>query len=122
MGTAIVIGILLVCCFIGLRSTVKRVAHGCCGSGGDAVKKIKPSDTELSHYPYTYQMEVEGMSCGECKKRVENALNVLEGVYAVVDLKKKRVFIHTKQEMDGDVLRKAVYAAGYDAGALESQS
>ncbi len=118
MGTAVVLGILLVCCFIGVRSSVKRVAHGCCGSGQDAVKKIKPADTELSHYPYTCCIKVEGMTCGECKKRVENALNALEGVYALVNLKKKTAVVHGKQELDEDVLRRVVCAAGYDVNGF----
>lgn len=113
MGTAVVLGVLLVCCFIGVRSTVKRVAHGCCGSGQDPVKKRKPADTELSHYPYTCCINVVGMTCGECKKRVENALNAMEGVYAVVNRKKKTALVYGKQKLDEDALRRAVCAAGY---------
>lgn len=114
MGTAVVLGILLVCCFIGLRSTIKRVAHGCCGSGGDTVKRVKPADTDLSHYPYTYRMQVGGMTCGECKKRVENALNALEGVYATVNRKEGSAVVHGKKELDAEQLCQAVLAAGYE--------
>lgn len=118
MGTAVIVGILVICCFVGVRSTIKRVAHGCCGSGGDAVQRIKPADTDLTHYPYTYRIEVEGMTCGECRKRVENAFNAMDGVYAVVNLKKKLAEIHTKQELPEDEIRRTIYRVGYEPGRV----
>lgn len=114
MGTAVVFGILLVCCFIGLRSMVKRVAHGCCGSSGDVARRVKPADKELSHYPYAREFLVEGMTCGACKRRVENALNAMAGVYATVNLRKNLVTVHSKERLGAGEVRRAVLAAGYD--------
>ncbi len=111
MGTAIVLGILFVCCFIGVRSSVKRIAHGCCG--GDVVKKKKPADTDISHYPYVYHVKVEGMTCSQCKICVENILNEMDGVYATVHLRKKTAELHSKSELDREQVRQAVDGAGY---------
>lgn len=114
MGTAIVLGILLVCCFLGLRSSIKRVAHGCCGSGSDVAKRIKPADMDPRHYPFSREFLVEGMTCGECKKRVENVLNAMEGVYATVNLRKNLATVRSKTKLDTDEIRCAVLKAGYD--------
>ncbi|HIY96723.1 MAG TPA: heavy metal translocating P-type ATPase [Candidatus Borkfalkia excrementigallinarum] len=54
---------------------------------------------------------IDGMSCGHCSARVENALNSIEGVHATVELKKKRAVVET--EVADDVLIKAVENAGY---------
>lgn len=37
---------------LGVRSYMKRVSSGCCGSGGGGtVKKIRVPDKDKSHYP-----------------------------------------------------------------------
>ena len=71
MSTIIICAILVVICF-GIRSSMKRVSNGCCGTGDD-VKKVKAEDTDVSHYPYHFEVEVEGMThavsakeSGEC--------------------------------------------------------
>lgn len=120
MATAVICGILILICFAAVKSTVKRVAHGCCGTGGDTVKKIKVRDRDLSHYPYTCTIEVEGMTCSNCKNRVENAFNEQEGVYAEVNLKKKTVQIHTKEPLAEDEIRRTILRSGYEPGAYYS--
>lgn len=118
MSTAIICGILLVLCFIGIRSSVKRIAHGCCGSGGDEIKKVKVQDRDLSHYPYSCSMKVDGMTCSNCKKRVENAFNEKEGFWAKVDLKENSVQVYSKQQVPEEELRAIVRKAGYQPGEV----
>ena len=57
MSTIIICAILVVICFFGIRSSMKRVSNGCCGTGDD-VKKVKAEDTDVSHYPYHFEVEV----------------------------------------------------------------
>lgn len=116
MSTAVICLLLVVICYAGIRSSVKRIAHGCCGSGGDDVKKIKVKDKELSHYPFTCKIEVDGMTCSNCKKRVENAFNEQEGFFAVADLKEKRAVIHMKNKISEDEIRRIIKKAGYQPG------
>lgn len=116
MSTVIICLIIVILCLIGLRSTIKRVAHGCCGSGGNSVKRIKASDRDISHYPYHYTVTVEGMTCGECKKRVENAFNGVEGYYAVVNLKQKKADVYAKAEKTEDEIKETIWRSGYEPG------
>ena len=53
MATIVICLILVVICIVGIRSMINRTAHGCCGGGGDNVKKVKVEDKNVSHYPYT---------------------------------------------------------------------
>ena len=52
------------------------------------------------------------MTCGHCASKVENALNTLDGVYAVVDSDLKTVHVHMKSKVDETVLRKTVNDLG----------
>ena len=60
-----------------------------------------------------YEMKIEGMMCVHCSKRVEKALNTIEGVSATVDLAAKTAVIHAEPQIKPDVLRSAVEDAGY---------
>ena len=66
-------------------------------------------------------INVDGMSCSHCAKRVENSLKEVEGVLKVsVNLDKKEVIITSKFEIDTSLLRKKIEDLGYkylDEGA-----
>lgn len=64
-------------------------------------------------------MLIEGMSCGHCSARVEKALNELDGVNATVDLDKKTAFIKLSQDINDEVLTKAVTDAGYEVVSVK---
>lgn len=118
MSTIIICLILAIACFLGVRSTMKRTRNGCCGGGGDEVKKVKVTDKDISHYPFSCTLEVDGMTCGNCKKRVENAFNSQEGIYASVDFEKKIVRIHMKENVSDEDLKDIVRKIGYFPGNI----
>lgn len=80
---------------------MRKLKHGgsCCGGHESAPEKIKPKDRKLSNYPYRYIADVEGMVCSNCLRRVENAFNTNEGIYARGRLDNKRVSIYSKREL-----------------------
>ena len=59
-------------------------------------------------------LKVEGMTCGHCKKRVEEALEALEGVKGEVSLEEKQVTISYPDEVSIKDLKDAIQAAGYE--------
>ena len=61
----------------------------------------------------TIELSVDGMTCGHCAVRVENALNELNGVWAKVDLGGKTALVRMMQPLPEAVLRQAVRGAGY---------
>ena len=66
-------------------------------------------------------INVDGMSCSHCAKKVENSLKEIDGVLKVsVNLDKKEVIITSKFEIDTSLLRKKIETLGYkylDEGA-----
>lgn len=64
---------------------------------------------------------LEGMSCGHCVKRVENALDELIGVVQVtVILEENKAIIELNQEISDSVLRDAIDEAGYDVVSIKT--
>ena len=62
----------------------------------------------------TMDLQVEGMSCGSCVKRVTQALFPLPGVSGVdVDLPSGRVRVSGEQVQDGDLLIGTLTGVGY---------
>ena len=63
----------------------------------------------------TITLTVEGMSCGHCRKRVEDALNALKGVkQAVVSLEQKQATVtYSPAKVTPDEMKKAVRELGF---------
>jgi len=62
----------------------------------------------------TKTIKIEGMSCGHCAKKVENALKEVKEVKSVkVDLEKKEAVIVLKQEVDNNILKTTIEELGY---------
>lgn len=121
MSTAIICIILLCICVFAVRSYMKKLTHGCCGSGGDAPKRVKVQDKREESYPYIKTVTISGMTCKNCKLRVENAFNCREGVFAQVDLKSSTARVLSKEPFSEEDIRELVRKAGYQVEKVEGQ-
>ena len=90
---------LSVCCFGIWRYGKTMRRGGCCGSGAVSPVKRRVADRDETHYPYTAVLTIDGMTCGHCAVRVENALNELNGVWAKVDLGRKTALVRMVQPL-----------------------
>lgn len=123
LATVIICILLLAVAVVGVLQIRKRMKSGCCGGGDtEQIKAAKVSDRDKSHYPYCIQLVVDGMVCGNCAKRVENALNGLEGVWAQVDLGNRTATVRMKTPYPEQQLRTCVSAAGYTVLRTEQRS
>lgn len=61
------------------------------------------------------RLDVTGMSCGACSRRVENALNTIDGVHASVAIATKIATIDAGSDITVAELCEAVEQAGYRA-------
>ena len=86
---------------------------GCCGDREETVCKTSVKDRSRAHYPYAVQLEIGGMTCENCARRVENALNSLDGVWATVRIDSHTAHLRLKSAPDVERLREAVRQAGY---------
>lgn len=123
MGNYIIIAVIVLICAYAVYSYCKKLRQGggCCGSHEAAEKKVMVADRDKSHYPYRAVLTIDGMTCSNCARRVENALNRLDGVWATVDLMSRKAELRLKQKPDGDTLRQTVREAGYTVLSLEEK-
>jgi len=107
----IIVVILAVLLFVGIRSTMKHFKgeSSCCG-GGSTVKRKKK---KLKSVVVKKTMLVEGMTCKNCKARVEWVLNEMDGVSAVVKLSKKTVYISLEKDVADEQISAVIEKAGY---------
>ncbi|MDR2105531.1 MAG: heavy-metal-associated domain-containing protein [Deferribacteraceae bacterium] len=62
---------------------------------------------------------IEGLSCQHCVHRVEDALNALDGVKAVVELASNSAAVTAPDGFDDNVLIEAVVSAGYEVSSID---
>ena len=115
MGNTVVIIILLLIVAFAVYGTVRRIRFGssCCGEHDAADKKVRVKDKNKKNYPYTYVLNVDGMHCSNCARRIENAFNKTEGRWAEADVGRKEVILRTKREESERDLSGIVSGAGY---------
>lgn len=112
----IIIGLILAAVIAwALWRTIRRARRGsaCCGEREGPEARVRVADRDRSHYPYEAVMTIGGMTCENCARRVENALNRLEGVWATVSIDSRRAGVRCKTAPSEAALREAVRAAGY---------
>ena len=115
MSQAVIIVILAAVTACGGYLSCKRLTKGggCCGEHEAAEKTVTVQDRDRSHYPYSAEMKIDGMTCRNCARRVENSLNSEEGIWARVDLNSSTARILSKNEIDKRRLKSIIAAAGY---------
>ncbi len=116
MQEAIIVIVAAVIAIAGFIS-YKRYTKGssCCGELEKAEKSISVKGRKKSEYPYKTELSISGMTCINCARRIENALNRSEDILAKVDLGKNLAYIRTKNEPDVKKLCSTIAEAGYGA-------
>lgn len=115
MANVIIVLILVVAVAYGIYNYVHHLNHGggCCGEHDAPARKVKATDTNKSHYLHRLVMGVDGMTCQNCQRHVENALNAMTDTLAEADLSAQKVTVWTKADADEDAIRQAIRDAGY---------
>ena len=117
----VIISIILIA--IVFFAVIKSIPHfkgqgGCCG-GSEGEKLIKPR--KLEQVVVTKIITIEGMRCDNCRKRVQNALNSMDGVNAKVNAEKKQAEVKLGREIDDAELYKAISDLGYKVVSIENK-
>ncbi len=67
------------------------------------------------------ELDIEGMTCTACARRVEKNLNKLSGVTAYVDFATEKAHLQLSPEVSQQQLTQAVESAGYKVGSGRSE-
>ena len=115
---ALISVLVLLIAWAGWHTALKiRKGGGCCGEHAAKEKRTLVADRNKSHYPYLATLRIDGMTCENCARRTENALNAMEGVWAHVSIEKHSANVLCKMEPDETKIREAVRQAGYIVSA-----
>ncbi|MBP3718653.1 MAG: heavy-metal-associated domain-containing protein [Eubacterium sp.] len=112
VSTIIIVVILVVILFFAIKNSIPhfRGEGGCCGGSGKE-KLIKPA--KLENVIATKVVKIEGMRCENCHRRVQNALNSIEGVSAKVNGDKAEAVVKLGREIEDSEIKKAINDLGY---------
>ena len=85
-------------------------------------KQLRPEHKKLDG-PVTEEkiISIDGMSCENCRNRVERAINKIDGASARVNLRKKEAVVSLDREIDDETLKNAVESAGYKAVSVKTR-
>ena len=111
MSTAIILLALIVVVIFAVRSYMRKLTCGCCGAGEGAVKRIPVSDQDPKHYPFVYELQISGMTCENCSRRLENAFHEQEGLWAQAN--ENGALLRSKRLLGETEIRAIVQKAGY---------
>jgi len=111
MSNVIIVVVLAIAVFFGIKETIKHFKGegACCGGSSPKPKKKKLKGPIL----YTYSIQMEGMHCQNCVNAVTRAINDIDGVSAKVNLKKKTAEVYCNREIDVNTIKEAVEKHGY---------
>lgn len=115
MGNIMIILILIILIFAGIRRIYRTARYGgsCCSGSGGMEKKVRVRDRKKANYPYSYSLKVDGMVCAGCARKVENALNSDGKLWAKADLEHNEVRVLSKKEMDREGFLQLLNGTSY---------
>ena len=87
-------------------------------AAGRRCARVRVRDRDPAHYPYAVRVEIGGMTCRNCRLRVENALNSEEGLWARVDLAAGSALVRSRHPLSEERLRLVIGREGYTVGAI----
>ena len=107
--------------FIAIKYSISHFkGEGSCCGGGSSVKKVKPK--KLGTVAATWKVEIEGMMCDHCEKRIHNALNSIDGVNAKVERSRNRAVLKMDREIDEALIRDTITGLGYTVLGIEKEA
>lgn len=118
VSTIVIVVILAVILFFAVKNSIPhfRGEGGCCGGSGKE-KLIKPA--KLERIIATKVIKIEGMRCENCNRRVQNALNQLDGVNAKVYGDRAEAVVKLGRDVEDIELERAVTGLGYRVISIE---
>lgn len=116
MADILIILIVAVGLFFGVRSIRSRSKNGCCGGSVPKAPKKELEGGKVGEKIVT----IEGMHCENCKNSVEQQINRIDGAVAKVDLKKQIARVAMSREVSDEELTRAVERADFKVVKIES--
>ena len=120
MATAIVGIFVLAALFFAVKGVLKhfRGESSCCGGGSVTAPPPKKLRGTIIGKKV---IDIEGMTCGNCKIRVEQALNTIDGAAAEVNLHRNHAVLKMTREVRDDEIRQALSGSSYTITGIRAE-
>jgi len=110
MATYIILFILILIVVYASYNSYKHFkGEGDCCGGSVAVKEKDINDVKDKKL-----INITGMHCENCAKRIQNKLNELEGLKAEVSFKDKKALLKSNKTIDLNRVKQVVNELGYE--------
>lgn len=118
MGTYLIGGLLLVCLVFAVKGAAKHFAGegSCCG--GETVSA--PKKELAGGIVGKKTVKIDGMTCVNCKNRVEHLLNGIADAAAEVNLSGNIATVKMTREVSDDEIRAALDGSGYKIVSIKA--
>lgn len=113
LSNVLIVVIIAAVLFFAIKNSIPHFKGegACCGGGGKGTL-VKPK--KLDRVIEVKRIKIGGMHCENCSRRVQNALNSIDGINAKVKLSRELAIIKLGKEIDDKVIEKAITDLGYE--------
>ena len=115
--STIIVGIAVLACLGIAAKHIYKLFHGetsCCGTEQPKVPEKKLNGPVVGEKV----VEISGMTCGNCKNRVEMLLDDIDGAAAKVNLHRNQATVKMTRDVSDDEIRTALAGSGYEVVAI----
>ena len=116
MTTALVGLIVLACLGVAAKHIYKlfKGETSCCGTEAPRVPEKKLSGPIVGEQV----VKISGMTCGNCKNRVEMLLDDIDGAAAQVNLHRNQAAVKMTRDVSDDEIKTALAGSGYEVVSI----
>lgn len=116
MTTALVGLIVLACLGVAAKHIYKlfKGETSCCGTEAPRVPEKKLNGPIVGEKV----VKISGMTCGNCKNRVEMLLDDIDGAAAQVNLHRNQATVKMTRDVSDDEIKTALAGSGYEVVSI----
>lgn len=114
ISNVLIVVIIAIILFFAIKNSISHFKGegACCGGGSKKGILIKPK--KLDKIIEVRKIGIKGMHCENCSRRVQNALNSIDGINAKVKLSREVAIIKLGKEIDNKMIEKTITDLGYE--------
>ena len=117
MISTVIVGLVVLACLGIAAKHIYKLFKGetsCCGTEAPRVSEKKLVGPIVGEKV----VKISGMTCGNCKNRVEMLLDDIDGAAAKVNLHRNQATVKMTRDVSDDEIRTALAGSGYEVVAI----
>ena len=115
--TTVLVGLVVLACLGIAAKHIYKLFKGetsCCGTDAPKVPEKKLTSPIVGEKV----VKISGMTCGNCKNRVEMLLDDIDGAAAKVNLHRSQATVKMTRDVSDEEIKTALAGSGYEVVAI----